>query len=123
MSEELGVRQDYLDTLAYRGTHVFDGPGTWRYYNLAADAQSRIDPVVDGGEIRAARWVTRDELTRMASDGELHSALARDLPDVLAQFEKPIGVGNRIPGRDLIGSLDYQTINAAIHPDERRDDG
>ncbi|WP_280234557.1 GntR family transcriptional regulator, partial [Nocardia cyriacigeorgica] len=123
MSEELGVGQDYLDTLVYRGTHVFDGPGVWRYYNLAADAPSRIDPVVDGQEILAARWVTRDELLRMANDGELHSALARELPDILAQFDKPIGMGDRIPGRDLIGALDYQTINAAINPDEHRDDG
>ncbi|MFE9320125.1 NUDIX domain-containing protein [Nocardia sp. NPDC052278] len=87
MSEELGASAEYLARLAHVGTHVIHGPRGWKYHLLVADAPHRLDPVVDDKEIGEARWVSRNELIAMAHRGELHSALARNLPRALGLFE------------------------------------
>ncbi|WP_187684785.1 helix-turn-helix domain-containing protein [Nocardia wallacei] len=86
MNEKLGADAEYLARLVHRGTHVIGGPRGWKYHVLVADAPRRFDPNVRGTKGSAARWVTRDELAELAERGEVHSALTRHLPHVLAVF-------------------------------------
>lgn len=88
-SEELQASKDYLASLQPVGTTVFTHPTGWEYTNIAADASSTFEPVVDGTETAAAKWVTRDELAKMKADGELHPALAKSIDEVLSHFVKP----------------------------------
>ncbi|MEU5864281.1 NUDIX domain-containing protein [Nonomuraea sp. NPDC047529] len=86
LSEELGVGQRYLDRLKLRGEHATEvGDTGWRYTNLAADGPM-FTPRLDSFEVSGAKWFTLKELAAMANQGDLHPALARALPDLLARF-------------------------------------
>ncbi|WP_431899036.1 NUDIX domain-containing protein [Nonomuraea sp. bgisy101] len=85
ISEELGVNQGYLDTLELTGTHVVEAANGWKYTSIAAEGEI-FTPKVDKIETADAKWVTLFELRDMASQGELHPALAKSLNDVLSLF-------------------------------------
>ncbi|GGO76969.1 hypothetical protein GCM10012289_55520 [Nonomuraea cavernae] len=93
LREELGVGQEYLNTLEFTGTHVAEGPNGWTYTNIAAEGDA-FTPRVDGGETSAARWLTLGELAIMANREQLHPALAESLGDVLSLFDTGARAGD-----------------------------
>ncbi|MFC5813894.1 NUDIX domain-containing protein [Nonomuraea harbinensis] len=88
LSEELGVNQTYLNKLKLVGEHVVEvGDHGWTYTNLAAEGP-QFKPKLDPFEASDALWFTRQQLNTMASQGQLHPALAKALPDVLSLYHK-----------------------------------
>ncbi|MEU4698891.1 ADP-ribosyltransferase [Nonomuraea dietziae] len=88
LSEELGVNQNYLNTLKLKGEHAVEvGDGGWKYTNLAAEGPM-FAPKLDTFETSGAKWLTLKELSSMANSGQLHPALAKALPDLLALYHK-----------------------------------
>ncbi len=119
ISEELGVGQDYLDTLSLAGSHVVETPSGWTYTTLAAEAPEMFDPRVDGTETGNAKWVTAQELHDMAAAGQLHPALAKSLPDVMALFDKPVqpaSAPHALPSHDGGQAPEPQSSDGAPAP-------
>ncbi|MGW1738875.1 NUDIX domain-containing protein [Nocardia sp. NPDC001965] len=85
--EELkDIDQKYLDTAKPVGEHVARGPKGWTYTTHAATVPEKSGLTVDGHETVAAAWLTRAELMEMRANGEIHSALAKNLDDILGLF-------------------------------------
>ncbi|MCK2214692.1 NUDIX domain-containing protein [Actinomadura sp. ATCC 31491] len=89
LSEELGVGQDYLNTLQLKGEHaVHVGDDGWTYTNLAAEGPMFEPSKLDSFETSDARWFTLKELNSLANNNRLHPALAKALPDILALYHQ-----------------------------------
>lgn len=89
--EEIGAPQAYLDSMEHKGTHATEvpvpGEKPWVYSNIAADAPDMFDPKVDGSETSDAQWLTREEIEKLAADGVLHPALAKNLNNVFDLYD------------------------------------
>lgn len=88
--EEIGATPDVLDQLKLVGEHKVTlpvpGKDPWSYTNIAADIDKPFKPIVDAGELGAARWLTADQLHEMRGRGRLVAPFAEHLDTILAKF-------------------------------------
>ncbi|WP_280454722.1 NUDIX hydrolase [Nocardia brasiliensis] len=97
--EELGVGQEYLNSLDIVGIHVAAGPDGWHYTTFATSAPERCAPVVDTREVAVARWIADDELRALAADAQVHSALTKHLDTILDLYTFRSHTGSHSPAR------------------------
>jgi 8-oxo-dGTP pyrophosphatase MutT (NUDIX family) len=79
--EELGFKSDALKDAAVHGHHESAFPGTsWKYTSIAATVPHQLVPDLSTHHARAetsdAKWMTREEIAKLDTDGKLLKPLA-----------------------------------------------
>jgi HK97 family phage portal protein len=79
--EELGFKDDALDSAVVHGEHVHSIPGGWAYTSIAATVPTQLQPDLSTHhaqmETSDAQWMTAQEIEKLDQQGKLLSPLAR----------------------------------------------
>lgn len=112
VAEEVGVDRAALRQLAPAGEHVLTHPSGWTYTTILADSPQAFETKVDGSETTNARWLTADEIRKLADDDKVQPDLAKVLPQLLGSPVPP----KAVPGGASVPKPKAATVDTHWRP-------
>jgi 8-oxo-dGTP pyrophosphatase MutT (NUDIX family) len=119
--EEIGAPQEYLTTMEKVGSHDIEvpipGKKPWKYSNIVATAPTMFNPKIDGTETGDAKWLTKAEIDQLATTGQLHPALAKNLPQIFDVYDGKEKHTEAPAGKSAVGDVaSPPVVTPAVSP-------